>query len=121
MMLPCAFANRPVEKPGKFVDTGMPGFISRLESLGADRQRLMIAYAGGAQVFRGGSAGDTRLDIGARNSQAVVEWLKANSMKVVAFEVGGSTGRTVVFSTDTCEFRIRTVAAGEKVLATLRA
>ena len=121
VMLPAAFKDKPVDKPGKFADTGIPEMLKLLKEAGALQQRLIYAYAGGAQVFKYGAGASSTLDVGARNTTAVEEHLKKLGARVVAKEVGGSAGRTVLFDTATGEVRVRTVAAGEKLLGALGA
>lgn len=119
IMLPEAYPGKPVEKPGKFADTGVIQLIRMMERAGANRNKLVVAYAGGAQVFSFGN-GESRLDIGARNAAAVLVQLQALGMKSRAHDVGGNLGRTVTFSLETGQIRVRTVSQGEKLLCSLR-
>jgi chemotaxis protein CheD len=120
VMLPEAFPDRPVDKPGKFADTGMPALVEQMARLGADRRRIVVAYAGGAQVFKFGAAGPGRLDVGHRNAAAVAGQAAKLGLRVVASEAGGSNGRSVTFDATTGEVRVRSVQGGERVLATLK-
>lgn len=120
VMLPEAFPDRPVEKPGKFADTGLPAMIQLMAKLGADPRRIVVAYAGGAQVFKFGTSGPGKLDVGLRNSAAVADHVKRLGLRVIATEVGGSNGRTVTFDASTGEVKVRSVQGGEKVLAILK-
>lgn len=120
VMLPEAFPDRPVEKPGKFANTGVPAMIQMMTKLGADPRRIVVAYAGGAQVFKFGNSGPGKLDVGVRNSTAVAEQVKLLGLRVVAIDVGGSNGRTVTFDASTGEVKVRSVQGGEKVLAILK-
>lgn len=119
VMLPEAYPGKPVEKPGKFADTGVIQLIRMMERAGANRSRLTMAYAGGAQVFSFGT-GESRLDIGARNSAAVLAQLQSLGMRARAFDVGGNLGRTVTFSMETGQIRVRTVSQGERLLCSLK-
>jgi chemotaxis protein CheD len=119
IMLPEAYAGKPVEKPGKFADTGVVQLIRMMERAGAIRNRLLVAYAGGAQVFSFGN-GESRLDIGARNAAAVQVQLQGQGMRARAYDVGGNLGRTVTFSLETGQIRVRTVSQGEKLLCSLK-
>ena len=119
IMLPEAYPGKPVEKPGKFADTGVIQLIRMMERAGANRSRLLVAYAGGAQVFSFGN-GESRLDIGARNAAAVLVQLQGLGMRAKAFDVGGNLGRTVTFSLETGHIRVRTVSQGERLLCSLK-
>jgi chemotaxis protein CheD len=119
VMLPEAYPGKPVEKPGKFADTGLVELIRQMERAGASRSRLVVAYAGGAQVLNFGG-GESRLDIGARNSAAVAAQLQALGLRARATDIGGNLGRTVSFSVETGQIRVRTVAQGERLLCSLK-
>ncbi|MBL8064224.1 MAG: chemotaxis protein CheD [Chthonomonadaceae bacterium] len=120
IMLPEAFKDKPVDKPGKFADTGIAELFAKLEAAGANKSRIAYAYAGGAQVFKFGSSADTRMDVGLRNIRAVEEILAGFGIKPVAFDVGGSSGRTVTVDTVSGIVKVRTVVSGEKVLCNLK-
>lgn len=119
IMLPQAFPNRPNPQVGKFADTGLPEFLYQLVKAGANKHRVQIAYAGGAQLFSFG-AEQSKLDIGGRNSEAVEQFLSANRLKVIHTDVGGTVGRTVTFSSETGEVLMKTVTHGEKPICNLR-
>ncbi|MGV3615091.1 MAG: chemotaxis protein CheD [Fimbriimonas sp.] len=119
VMLPEAYPGKPVDKPGKFADTGVLQLLRLMERAGANRNRIVVAYAGGAQVFSFGN-GESRLDIGARNAVAVQAQLQALGMRPRALDVGGNLGRTVTFALDTGQIRVRTVSQGERLLCTLK-
>lgn len=120
IMLPEQFPGRPLEKPGKFADTGIPELLRLMRASGADPSRLQVAYAGGAQVFKFGADTASKLDVGARNCVAVEQHVKQAGLKPLAIDVGGSSGRTLTFDTTTGEIRSRTIAGGEKILCTFR-
>lgn len=121
VMLPEAFNDREVDKPGKFADTGVIELVRQMEKLGASRGRLITAMVGGAQVFKFGAQSGGKLDIGARNTKAVQEQLKALGLRCVASEVGGHLGRTVTMAVDTGLVVVKTVSQGERPLCNLRA
>lgn len=121
VMLPEAFPDKPVDKQGKFADTGIPALIAALEKLGANRSRLVCAMAGGAQVFKFGASVSSKLDIGARNAEAVSEQVRKLGLRVIAKDVGGNSGRTVTLDSETGEVKVRTVSQQEKLLCKLRA
>lgn len=119
IMLPELFAGRTEEKLGKFADTGVPALIAALEAIGADRKRLVVAMAGGAQVFKFGSGGASRLDIGARNQVAVEAQIQKLGLRCMGKDVGGNVGRTMTLFSDTGEVKVRTVSQEERLLCRL--
>ena len=120
IMLPEAFKDKPVDKPGKFADTAIPELIKVLESHGASIARTKFAYAGGAQVFQFGNNAEGRLDVGSRNAEAVAKLLAKYGIRVVAKDVGGNSGRTVTFKVSDAIVKVRTVHSGESELCSLR-
>lgn len=78
------------EPRAKFADLAVPDLIARVEAAGAVRRRLEAVLIGGARMFAVGAS----LDIGARNSEAVRDALRAEGIKIQAEEVGGNRGRT---------------------------
>lgn len=120
IMLPESFPDKPVDKLGKFANTALPAMLEKMLKMGADRSRIVTAYAGGAQVFRFGAAADSRLDVGNRNGIAVQGLTRALSLRVVASDTGGSNGRTVVFDSASGVIKVRSVATGERELGRLR-
>jgi chemotaxis protein CheD len=120
IMLPEAFKERPLDKPGKFADTGIPELLRLMSAQGANTSRLIVAYSGGAQVFRFGANQESKLDIGARNAVATADIVKKMGFRCLAFDVGGSSGRTMVAEMETGVIRVRTVHGGEKVLCNFK-
>jgi chemotaxis protein CheD len=77
--------------PYMFVDTGTPRLFHTVFGLGAERQRLSVKVAGGAQFMD-----DDRLfNIGERNYQTLLRMLAQNGYTIHARDVGGKQSRTV--------------------------
>jgi chemotaxis protein CheD len=83
------------DTPGKFADTAVPALRERMVELGASPSRIDAVLVGGAQMFSFGKTEGSRLDVGARNEQAVRESLAAARIKVIATATAGKTGRTM--------------------------
>ncbi|MBX3120077.1 MAG: hypothetical protein KF784_13505 [Fimbriimonadaceae bacterium] len=120
IMLPEAYADKSIERPGKFANTAVPELLTMLERLGAHRSRMVWAMAGGAQVFKFSANTAGKLDIGVRNAEAVETLFKSLGLKCIAREVGGNLGRTVMMDAETGLITVRTVSLGEKPLCNLR-
>lgn len=84
-------AAKAVSAPFMFVDTGVPRLFHAAYSLGADRSRLTIRVAGGAQLLDQGGI----FNIGARNFEALMKLLAQNGLKAHATDTGGLSSRTV--------------------------
>lgn len=120
IMLPEAFKDKPVDKPGKFADTGIVEMLRLMTGMGADAKRMVIAYAGGAQVFKYGAGGSNRLDVGVRNGVAVDVVVKKLGLRLLGSDVGGSNGRTVTVDASTGVVKVRTLVMGERILCNLK-
>jgi len=119
VMLPAAFADKAVDKPGKFADTGVPHLIEQMARLGASRSRILVAMAGGAQVFNFGSDSAGKLDIGRRNADAVEAQVQALGLRCLGKDVGGNQGRTMTFDSGSGLVKVRTVTSMERALCNL--
>jgi chemotaxis protein CheD len=89
--------------------------LDDLYQLGVSRMRLKAKMAGGAQMFS--FAGKTPLlKIGERNAEAVEQELKKARIPLLAYDVGGTFGRTINFDIKTGDLHIKTINHGEKVI-----
>lgn len=120
IMLPRAFLDKPLDRPGKFADTAIPTLLEEMQSFGADPARILVAYSGGAQAFRFGREACSQLDVGVRNAAMVEHMVRAQGLATCARDVGGCHGRSITFSSATGEVRVRKVGGAERVLCTLR-
>jgi chemotaxis protein CheD len=92
------------EKPFMFADTGMTLLLAEMESLGAQKKRMKVKLAGGAETGATGDADHTRAatagtakltQIGKRNHAAIRKILWQQGMFIQAEEVGGTQSRDV--------------------------
>lgn len=103
---------------GKYADTAVPFCIDQMVSRGAIKSRIKVAMAGGAQLFNF-QGSDQRLDVGRRNTEAVKKLLAESKLRVVAEDVGGKQGRTLIFDASTGRINVRKVGGEEQRLADL--
>jgi chemotaxis protein CheD len=116
VVLPDSSLNRGlVAPPGKFADTGVPAVIEAVIKLGGTRNRLQARAAGGARMLNVVGAG-TRLDIGARNIEAVRAALHRAGVPLLAEDTGGGHGRTVQLHIGTGRMVVSTVGQGKHEL-----
>jgi chemotaxis protein CheD len=111
---PTASAKRP---PGTFADTAVPALLDAVLAAGARRMSLNAVIVGGAQMF--GGAG--RLQVGARNEEAVRAALREVRLPIVAAETGGDAGRTIRVHLDDVRVTARAAGGAENVLLGARA
>jgi chemotaxis protein CheD len=79
------------KNPALYADTGIPLLFRSAYQLGADKQRLVVRVAGGAQVLDGNCV----FNIGKRNYLAMKKIFWKAGVLVHAEEVGGNASRTL--------------------------
>lgn len=90
--------------PFMFVDTGVPRLFQAVCNLGAERRRLEIKVAGGAQLLDEKGV----FNIGERNQQALTRLLARNGYTIQARDVGGLSSRTIRLDLTTGRLTIKT-------------
>lgn len=83
------------DHPGKYADTSIPGLVEDLAKLGppVSRTRLAAKIVGGSSMFRTGESGN----IGEANQVAVERILGDLGITILARDLGGGSGRRIVF------------------------
>jgi len=84
--------------PAKFVDSAVEHMVSRMVRCGANRKRLTAKLFGGAQMFRHITGSRGVIQVGLDNIKAAKDTLKAYDIPLIAECVGGTTGRTILFT-----------------------
>lgn len=82
---------RAKANPCMFADTGMAALISHLESMGANKKRMKVKIAGGAQMLNDAGL----FNIGRRNHAAIRKILWQHGLFLDGEDVGGSAPRTL--------------------------
>ena len=102
--------EKAARQPAMFADTGLPLFFRALASLRADRSRLRIFVAGGANVL---GSGIDSFKIGERNIRATATYLNQNGLYVLRTDVGGFINRTLHLDINTGEIKMKTPNSNE--------
>ena len=84
-------AERARDKPLMFADTGMALLVNKLVSMGANKKRMQVKVAGGANM----ATGPQGFDIGKRNYLAIRKILWSEGMFIDAEDVGGNLARSL--------------------------
>lgn len=105
IMLPSSKLVKDSSNRGKFADTATIDLLELMLKLGARKDRIFAKLAGGAHMF---AMESDILKIGERNIKASKEALEGLNIPIRAHDVGGTTGRTIKFNTDTGIVNIRT-------------
>lgn len=119
VMLPesCQARKRGAIDPtqsGKFADTAIREMLKEMVSMGADKKRIEAKIFGGANMFSAVHS-QTMLLVGERNVQAVSQELEVQKINLLARDVGGTVGRTIIFDTETGQVVVRTLKEKERV------
>ena len=95
IMLPDSTQFKSSTNPMKFANSAIPMLIERMEKQGCKKRNLLAKIAGGASMF---NFSDKSIisDIGKRNSDAVKKVLKEEAIPIIAEEIGGNKGRTMI-------------------------
>lgn len=89
--------------PAMFADTGVPMLLNNLLQNGAEKGRLLIKIAGGAQLMDDNKV----FNIGERNLLMLRKILWANNLLIKAQHVGGAVARTLKLEIATGRVTVR--------------
>lgn len=115
VMLPDSTQFNNITRPAKFADLGIPLLVQELQKKGAGGRRLQAKLVGGAQMFSG-LDDSLALNIGQRNVEKARAVLKELGIKILAEEVGGNRGRTMILDTADGKVIVRMLGNVQKVI-----
>lgn len=113
IMLPDSTAFTNINNTIKFADLAIPILLKKMEEQGASIRNIKAKIAGGASMFNFQDK-SMIMDIGNRNGIAVKNTLEKNSILIIAEDIGGNKGRTMIFDTCNGIVQIKTVGLGIK-------
>jgi chemotaxis protein CheD len=111
IMLPDSSQFNKITNEIKFADLAIPILVDNMIKKGAKLKNMRAKIAGGASMFNF-SDKSIVMDIGNRNGIAVKDALRILSIPIVAEDIGGNKGRTLIFDTVSGVLSIRTVGMG---------
>ncbi|MDD3622666.1 MAG: chemotaxis protein CheD [Methanofollis sp.] len=82
------------DRPGKYADTALGILLEGLDSFGSRNGSLRAKMVGGANMF---GFNDNNLNIGERNIEAVHLALDHQHIPLIAEDIGGKVGRSVMY------------------------
>lgn len=97
----------------KYVMGGIAALLEQMEQAGADRSRLIVRMAGGANMLAAPGVPQA-LNIGSRNLEAAYKALADLNLKIAGQDVGGNLGRTVRFYVADGRMTIRAIGYPER-------
>ena len=115
IMLPDSTQIQNNSNAAKFADTAIVRLIHQMQRLGARKDNTKAKIAGGAQMFPFNTNNES-LRIGDRNVEAVLKYLAAHKIPLVARDTGLNYGRTVTLYSCDGRFLIKTIGHGSKTI-----
>ena len=109
--------SKAEQNPSMFADTGIPLLFRQAGERGADRKRLVVQLAGGAQMIDAEGV----FSIGKRNLLAARKILWQNGIIVRCEAVGGAVSRTVKLEVGSGQLWLREAGLPERELLAQRA
>jgi chemotaxis protein CheD len=100
---------------GRYASTAVAAMVAESIRLGAKPSGLLAKVTGGSRMF-GYDAGNGRRTVGDKNVEAALRALREAGVEIIATDVGGDHGRTVVADLQDGSLTIRTVRGGSKVV-----
>ncbi|MCX6592958.1 MAG: chemotaxis protein CheD [Acidobacteria bacterium] len=97
--------EKAVRQPYMFADTGVPLLFEKLSNLGAEKKRLQVKVAGGAQMIEGSAT----FNIGKRNALAVKKLLWKAGVMIQGEELGGTVSRSIMLEIGTGKVSLKEV------------
>jgi chemotaxis protein CheD len=97
----------------KYVDSGIELLLEQILKAGANRSRLVVRMAGGANMLNVSSLSNT-FDIGNRNIESANKTFTKLGIKLKSIEVGGKIGRTVRLYVTNGRMTLRMMGEQEK-------
>ena len=115
ILLSEAKADKNLAKRAKFADSGIVLLYEELRKKGANPRYMKAKMAGGAHMFNFNNSNNT-LTIGEKNVKVCKETLYKLRIPIVASDVLGNCGRTIIFDTTTNKLKIKSVGKSEKFI-----
>jgi chemotaxis protein CheD len=104
--------DKAQRQPAMSMDSGIPALFRAAYELKAEKHRVQICVAGGAQVMD--SSGF--FSIGKRNYEMLKAILKEHGLKIHADQVGGMVSRSMYLNLATGEVRLKVSGQSEEVI-----
>jgi chemotaxis protein CheD len=93
---------------GKYADTAIPALLAMLTAQGTEASSVEALLIGGGEMFH---MGDGALSIGDKNVAAARKVLRELRIPIVYEEIGGTAGRSLLFSNSSGKAVVRTFSA----------
>jgi chemotaxis protein CheD len=99
----------------QYVDSSMAWMLDQFDKIRIRREDIKVKIFGGSEIFN--IRYDGSMSIGRKNIEAAMKTIHEQNLKLKAWNVGGNTGRKVIFNTNTGEVFTKFVTKVEQGLA----
>lgn len=114
VMLPYRKEAKDHSNPDKFADSAIDSMIEMMVSKGALERRIKAKIFGGANMFPH-VQNASLMNMGEKNVTAVKRELAKRKIEIIAEDLRGDQGRTLVFDTRDGSVRVKTIKGEERV------
>lgn len=104
-------SNKAKTEPYMFADTGLKALIDKLVEAGANKKRMVVKAAGGAEM----NVGPKGFDIGKRNFLALRKILWQNGIFMDGQDIGGNSPRNLYMDMETGEVTVRSIGVEKHI------
>jgi len=102
-------AVKAESNPFMFADTGIPALFKQIYELGAEKSRIKVFVAGGAEIMDQ----EGIFNLGRQNYSALMQILTKNNVSIWKQAVGGYSNRTVKMEVASGNIYLKTSGLGE--------
>ena len=114
IMLPHIEEAHNKSNPTMFADVAIGLVVDEVRRRDAGTEGIQAKMFGGANMFPGIIYSNSTMNVGNRNILAVREELESRNIEIIAEEVGGHIGRTVLFDTRDGSVLVKTAHLGDR-------
>ena len=98
----------------KYVDCIIPLMLKKFKKMGIDASEIEVKLFGGADMFESNGKGSAR--VGSMNVEMARKVLEKYGLRLKSFDVGGTSGRKILFDTKTGEVWMKRLNQGRNQL-----
>lgn len=117
VLLADSTTDKKLLNKAKYADSGITLLCEEMKKKGANQRFMKAKIAGGAHMFSFNNKGANNVfTIGEKNVKACKLTLSKLRIPIIAEDVLGSCGRTIMFDTTTNKLKIKSVGKSEKFI-----
>jgi chemotaxis protein CheD len=106
-----AVCGRPCAEQAKYVECAILMMVKLFDENKLKRSEIEVKVFGGADMFSMRLGGKNSISVGRQNIEIARQSLEKAGMRVIALDVGGTTGRKLFFNTTTGEVLMKRLQA----------